>query len=106
MATQLLNADTMLATVQELMGHGCVSSTQRYARVSNAKVRRDYFKAMALIMGKNRSQGEQPNDKGCGARIFASLASHRFMMIVHNPLLLGLSIVSAAFCHEHPSRVA
>jgi site-specific recombinase XerD len=53
MATQLLNADAMLATVQELMGHQCVSSTQRYARVSNTKVKRDYFKAMALITGKN-----------------------------------------------------
>ena len=53
MATQLLNADAMLVTVQELLGHECVSSTQRYARVSNTKVRRDYFKAMALITGKN-----------------------------------------------------
>jgi len=53
MATQLPNADAVLVTVQELMGHGRVSSTQRYAKVSNTKVRRDYFKAMALIMGKN-----------------------------------------------------
>jgi site-specific recombinase XerD len=53
MATQLLNADAMLATVQELMGHGCVFSTQRYAKVSNTKVRRDYFKAMKFIIGKN-----------------------------------------------------
>ena len=52
MATQLLNADAMLATVQELMGHGCVLSTQRYAKISNTKVRRDYFKAMEFIMGK------------------------------------------------------
>ena len=52
MATQLLNADAMLPTVQELMGHGCVSSTQRYAKVSNTKVRRDYFKAMEIIMGR------------------------------------------------------
>jgi site-specific recombinase XerD len=52
MATQLLNADAMLATVQELMGHGCVLSTQRYAKVSNTKVRRDYFKAMEFIMGR------------------------------------------------------
>jgi site-specific recombinase XerD len=51
MATQLLNADAMLATVQELMGHECVLSTQRYAKVSNTKVRRDYFRAMNLIMG-------------------------------------------------------
>ena len=52
MATQLLNADAMLATVQELMGHGCVLSTQRYAKVSNTKVRRDYFKAMEFIVAR------------------------------------------------------
>lgn len=52
MATQLLNADAMLATVQELMGHECIISTQRYAKISNTKVRRDYFKAMKLIIGK------------------------------------------------------
>jgi site-specific recombinase XerD len=50
MATQLLNADAMLATVQELMGHECIISTQRYAKVSNTKVRRDYFKAMELVV--------------------------------------------------------
>ena len=52
MATQLLNADAMLATVQELMGHECIISTQRYAKVSNTKVRRDYFKAMELVQAK------------------------------------------------------
>jgi site-specific recombinase XerD len=52
MATQLLNADAMLATVQELMGHECIISTQRYAKVSNTKVRRDYFKAMEFVMEK------------------------------------------------------
>ena len=50
MATQLLNADAMLATVQELLGHECIINTQRYAKVSNTKVRRDYFKAMKLFM--------------------------------------------------------
>jgi site-specific recombinase XerD len=52
MATQLLNADAMLATVQELMGHECIISTQRYAKVSNTKVRRDYFKAMEMMMAR------------------------------------------------------
>jgi len=52
MATQLLNADAMLATVQELMGHDCIYSTQRYAKVSNTKVRRDYFKAMKTLMSR------------------------------------------------------
>ncbi|MFC1882157.1 tyrosine-type recombinase/integrase [Thermodesulfobacteriota bacterium] len=52
MATQLLNADAMLATVQELMGHECIISTQRYAKVANIKVRRDYFKAMEMVMAR------------------------------------------------------
>jgi site-specific recombinase XerD len=55
MATQLLNADAMLATVQELMGHECIISTQRYAKVSNTNVRRDYFKAMELVMIRSKS---------------------------------------------------
>ncbi len=53
MATQLLNADAMLASVQELLGHNNIVSTQRYCKVSNEKVRRDYFKAMELVMKRN-----------------------------------------------------
>ena len=49
MATQLLNAGAMLATVQEILGHDCIYSTQRYAKVSNTKVRKDYFSAMKRI---------------------------------------------------------
>jgi site-specific recombinase XerD len=50
MATQLLNADTDLCTIQDLLGHSNVKTTQRYCRVSNLKVQRDYFKAMEAIM--------------------------------------------------------
>ncbi len=53
MATQLLNADAMLVSVQELLGHNNIVSTQRYCKVSNETVRRDYFKAMALVMKRN-----------------------------------------------------
>jgi site-specific recombinase XerD len=53
MATQLLNADAMLVSVQELLGHNSVIITQRYCKVSNEKVRRDYFKAMELVMKRN-----------------------------------------------------
>ena len=55
MATQLLNADAMLSTVQELMGHECIISTQRYAKVSNPKVRRDYFRAMKLVVAQEKA---------------------------------------------------
>jgi site-specific recombinase XerD len=53
MATQLLNADAMLVSVQELLGHNNITSTQRYCKVSNEKVRRDYFRAMELVMKRN-----------------------------------------------------
>jgi site-specific recombinase XerD len=50
MATQLLNADAEIVTIQDLLGHSRISTTQRYCRVSNLKVQRDYFKAMDLLM--------------------------------------------------------
>jgi site-specific recombinase XerD len=50
MATQMLNADADLSTIQDLLGHSSVKTTQRYCRISNLKVQRDYFKAMEVIM--------------------------------------------------------
>jgi site-specific recombinase XerD len=50
MATQLLNADADLVTIQDLLGHSRITTTQRYCRVSNKKVQRDYYKAMALVV--------------------------------------------------------
>ena len=50
MATQLLNADADLATIQDLLGHGQITTTQRYCRVANLKVQRDYYKAMQIVL--------------------------------------------------------
>ncbi len=50
MATQMLNADAQLETIQDLLGHNWVITTQRYCKVSNLKVKRDYYKAMNLVM--------------------------------------------------------
>jgi len=60
MATQMLNADADLATIQDLLGHSNVKTTQRYCRVSNVKVQRDYFKAMEVIMLRTAGNPDNP----------------------------------------------
>jgi site-specific recombinase XerD len=50
MATQMLNADAELVTIQDLLGHRWITTTQRYCRISNRKVQRDYYKAMEAVM--------------------------------------------------------
>ena len=49
MATQLLNADMDLVSIQDLLGHERISTTERYIKVSNIKVMRDYFKAIDVV---------------------------------------------------------
>jgi len=53
MATQLLNAEAEVETIQDLLGHNWITTTQRYCKVSNLKVQKDYFKAMDLILNRN-----------------------------------------------------
>ena len=50
MATQLLNADADLVIIQDLLGHNQIRTTQRYCKVSNLKVQRDYHKAINKVV--------------------------------------------------------
>ena len=53
MATQLLNADADLVTIQDLLGHSRIKTTQRYCQVSNLKVQRDYHQAIGKVIERH-----------------------------------------------------
>lgn len=54
MATQLLNADMALVSIQDLLGHKRIRTTERYIKVSNRKVERDYYKAIEVVLGRSQ----------------------------------------------------
>jgi len=67
MATQLLNADADLVTIQDLLGHSRITTTQCYCRVSNLKVQRDYYKAIYVVLQRTqpiRDDGFEWDKKG------------------------------------------
>ena len=54
MATQLLNADAEIETIQDLLGHNWITTTERYMTVSNLKVERDYYKSMEKVLQRSQ----------------------------------------------------
>jgi len=60
MATQLLNADAEVESIQDLLGHNWITTTQRYCQVSNMKVKRDYFNAMEKILNRSAQRSSNP----------------------------------------------
>ena len=60
MATQLLNADAQVESIQDLLGHNWITTTERYCNVSNVKVKRDYFNAMEKILKRSAQRSSPP----------------------------------------------
>ncbi len=60
MATQLLNADAQVESIQDLLGHNWITTTERYCKVSNVKVKRDYFNAMGKILKRSAQPSSIP----------------------------------------------
>ncbi len=60
MATQLLNADAQVESIQDLLGHNWITTTERYCQISNVKVKRDYFNAMGKILKRSTQRSFSP----------------------------------------------
>jgi len=71
MATQLLNADAQLSSIQDLLGHSHITTTQRYCRVANLKVQRDYYQAMEVVMQRMQALEEDEPDPRRAPRVFS-----------------------------------
>ena len=48
--TTINNSDADLVIIQDLLGHNQIRTTQRYCKVSNLKVQRDYHRAIDKVM--------------------------------------------------------
>ena len=62
LATQLLNADAPLSSIRDLLGHTHITTTQRYCRVANLKVQRDYSTAMEVVLQRMQALEEDEPD--------------------------------------------
>jgi site-specific recombinase XerC len=67
MATEFLNVDVDLSTIQDLLGHTHIT-TQRYCRVSNLKIRRDYYQAIEVVIQRSQRRDDVTEENRAAER--------------------------------------
>ena len=58
-ANDMLNADAPITSIQKLMGHRWIESTQTYVMANDKQVCKDYYAACEKLEGWSHSAGEQ-----------------------------------------------
>jgi integrase/recombinase XerC len=53
-ASNLLEHGTEIVTIKELLGHASIASSERYAQVSNQKVKQEYLRSMQKILHQSK----------------------------------------------------
>lgn len=53
-ASHLLEQGAEMVSIKELLGHASISSSERYAKVSNQKVKQVYLKTMRKVMQQSK----------------------------------------------------
>jgi site-specific recombinase XerD len=53
-ASNLLEQGTEIVTIKEFLGHASIASSERYARVSNQKVKQEYLRSMRKILHQSK----------------------------------------------------
>jgi site-specific recombinase XerD len=53
-ASNLLEHGTEIVTIKEFLGHASIASSERYARVSNQKVKQEYLRSMQKILHQSK----------------------------------------------------
>src|SRR5205085_520578 len=53
-ASNLLEQGTEIVTIKEFLGHASIASSERYARVSNQKVKQEYLRSMQKIVHQSK----------------------------------------------------
>ena len=53
-ASNLLEHGAELIAIKDLLGHASVKASERYARLSNQKVKQEYLRTMRKVMQQNK----------------------------------------------------